>query len=293
MTIAISTASGNIGLRAAERVIEAGAKAVLFARQSDKVAHLAARGAVIAPISSDDAAGIIAASAGAKALLWVTPPKLDEPTLHGWYMRCAEAALAAVRQNGIARVVHISSLGAASAGPGLGTLTYVAEVERMFDEAVANVMHLRPGFFMENLLRRVESIRRGVLHFPFAPDHAIPFISADDIGDVAAACLLDDRWEGHHARDLTGPAYVTLPEVAAILSSALGRPLRYERQSVESSIAPLAAYGATPGVQRELGELQRALSDPAGPYAPPHTPGEVTPTTLAAFATKKLGPLFP
>jgi hypothetical protein len=144
MKIAIAAASGNIGRRAAERVVQAGAETVLLTRQPEKLADLAAQGAIVKPISSDDTQGLI------------------------------------------------------------------------------------------------------------------------------------------------GPENLTLPEITAIISQVLNRSIEYVQVTVESIQQQLASAEATPDVQRELGNLFRALGNPNGIYATARTPEAFTPTTFEQFAIHKL-----
>lgn len=156
----------------------------------------------------------------------------------------------AVHENGIKRVVNISSLGA-GAGADLGTVTLVGTVESIFNQTFSNVLHLRPGYFMENFLGQVEFIRRDrTVYFPYASDHDIPWISTDDIGDEAAKYLLDDRWAGQWTRNLMGSENLTLSETTAVLSRVLDRSIEYFQVTIESLQQRLALTGATPDVQR-------------------------------------------
>jgi uncharacterized protein YbjT (DUF2867 family) len=290
MRIAIAAASGNIGRRTAEKIIQAGAETILLARHPEKLADLVAQGATVKPVSSDDTQGLIEATQNADALFWLTPPKLDAPSLCDWYIQTAMTGARAVRENGIKRVVNISSMGA-GAGPDLGTISFVGTVESIFNQTTANVLHLRPGYFMENFLEQVEFIRRDhTVYFPYASDHDIPWISTDDIGDEAAKYLLDDGWAGQWTRNLMGSENLTLFETTAILSQVLDRPIKYVQVTIESIQQRLALAGATPDVQRELGNLFRALGDPDGIYATVRTPEAVTPTTFEQFAKYKLLP---
>jgi uncharacterized protein YbjT (DUF2867 family) len=290
MKIAIAPASGNIGRRAAERVVQAGAETVLLTRQPEKLADLAAQGATVKPISSDDTQGLIEATRDAEALFWLTPPKLNTPSLRDWYIQTATTGARAVRENRIKRVVNISSLGAgAGAGADLGTVTFVGTVESIFNQTCSNVLHLRPGYFMENFLGQVKFIEQdNAVYFPYASDHDIPWISTDDIGDEAANYLLDDCWAGQWTRNLMGPENLTLPEITAILSQVLNRSIEYVQVTVESIQQQLASAEATPDVQRELGNLFRALGNPNGIYATARTPEAFTPTTFEQFAIHKL-----
>ena len=51
--------------------------------------------------SSDDSQGLIEATQNADALFWLTPPKLDTPSLYNWYIQTAMAGANAVRENGL------------------------------------------------------------------------------------------------------------------------------------------------------------------------------------------------
>lgn len=101
MKIVIAGASGNIGQRTAEKVIQAGAETILLARHPEKLSALVAQGATVKPISSDDTIGLIEATQNADALFWLTPPKLDTPSLRDWYIQTAMAGASSVRENGL------------------------------------------------------------------------------------------------------------------------------------------------------------------------------------------------
>jgi uncharacterized protein YbjT (DUF2867 family) len=288
MKIAIAAASGNIGRRTAEKVVRAGAETILLSRRPEQLADLVAQGAIVKSISSDDAPGLIAATKNVDALFWLTPPKLDVSSLADWYTQTAMAGANAVRENGIKRVVNISGIGA-GAKPNLGTVSFTGDVEAIFNQTTANILHLRPGYFMENFFTQVDSIRQdNTVSFPYASDHDIPWISTGDIGDEAAKYLLDDRWAGQWTRNLMGAENLTPLETAAILSQVLDRPIEYVHVTIESIQQQLASFGATPDVQKELGHLFHALGDPDGVYATVRTPEAITPTTFEQFARNKL-----
>ena len=297
MKIVIAAASGNIGRRIAEKVIQAGAETVLLARNPDKLADLVAKGAIVHPISSDDPQGLIAVTQQADALFWLTPPKLDVPSLRDWYLHTAQAGADAVRTNGIARVVNISGIGA-GAKPNLGTVSFSGDAEAIFNETGANIVHLRPGYFMENFLAQVETIERDrVVRFPYPSDHDIPWISTNDIGDVAAQYLLvgeptvgNRHWAGQWTRNLMGPENLTLLETCAILSQVLGYTVEFDRVSIESLQQQFAVMGATTEVRQEMGDLFRSLGDPDGVYATARTPEATTPTTFEQFVKHKILP---
>ncbi len=283
MRIVIGAAAGNIGHRVAEYVVQAGAEAVLLVRDPAKIPPALAARAQLATVDLTDAAAVTAAAHRADALFWLVPPNLSAPDWQQWYRAVGAAGAAAVRTNGIPRVVLISSLGAGMA-PGLSTVSYIGDIERQLNDTGASVVALRPGYFMENLLMQAEAIRtHGVISYPYAEDHDIPWVNAGDIAAAAAQYLLHPTWAGQWTRNLMGPASLTLPECAAIFAEVLGRPVRYQRQTEAEVRQGLAAFGAPALAQDELLALFRALGDPHGAYATPRTPEARTDTSLREF----------
>ena len=288
MKIVVAGASGNVGYRTAERLLEGGVFPVLIARNTHAVRPLLDRGAQLISGGSDNFEALDAATANADALLWMTPPALGEPSLQGWYQRTARLAAQVIEKNGVKRVVHISAVGALP-NTRLGTVSYVAEVELALAAACRNLVNLRPGYFMQNLVSQLNAIGKlpenqaAELQMTFAPDHDVPWISAFDIGDVAAGYLMDSTWAGQWSRNLMGPQNLTMVEVAAIVSKAANRTVRYQQIPLEVMAGIFAAQGANETVQSEMRELLDALGDKDGVYATARTSEAATPTTMKQF----------
>ena len=292
MRIVIGAAAGNIGRRVAELVVAAGAEAVLLVRRPEALPPFLRRQARVETVDLTDAAAVVAASRGAEALFWLVPPNLGAPDWAQWYHAVGTAGAAALRENRISRAVLVSSLGAGAA-PDLGTVSYIGDTERRFNEAGASVLHLRPGYFMQNLLLQADLMHReGVIAFPFAEDHAIPWVSAADIAAAAARYLLDPAWAGQWTRNLMGPVNLTLPECAARIAAQWGHPVRYQRQTYPQLQQSLAQLGVSARGQAELAALYQALGDPQGVYATPRTPEAMTPTSFDEFVRAELLPLL-
>lgn len=295
MRIVIGAAAGNIGRRVAEHVLQAGGEAVLLVRNPTSLpTSLAAHAqAEVVTLDLTDERAVVAAAQGADALFWlVPPPPLDVSDWPQWYQTIAAAGAAAVRTHQIPHVVLVSSLGAGMA-PGLGTVSYVGELEQQLNATGAHVVALRPGYFMENFLAQAAAIRtQGVVQYPYAEDHAIPFISVADIAAVAAQYLLHPQWAGQWTRNLMGPANLTLPACTALLAQAWGHPVRYQRQSAFDLQQTLGQWGLTAYAQQEMTALFQALGDPNGAYATPRTAEAYTPTSFQEFVETHLLPLL-
>lgn len=292
MKIAIAAATGNIGSRVATKLSAAGATPVLIGQNEERLKKLNITNSITAVANLGNASEMVAATKGVDALFLLVPPTITVPSLKGWYNQVTAAGVAAVSQNHIKKVVLVSSLGV-DLDENSGNLAYAAEMELAFDRLDADVLSLRPGYFMENLLTQVESLQvQKQFSFLFEPDFNIPFISTDDIGDVAARYLLDTKWAGHWKLNLMGPESITCAQVSTLLSALLPHAVTYKQGSVEESKGMLAHFGATPGVQQELTDMFQTLASDRGPYATRRTPESHTPTSFEEFAKLKLLPLL-
>src|SRR5687767_3613823 len=205
MSIVITTPTGNIGGRALRQLLAAGADVSVIVRQPEKLSD-SIRGRVkIHQGSLTDIDLVTKAFNGAKAALWLTPADYTSPDTLAYHNELGAIAATAIRESKIPYVVNISSAGAnlEKAGP----VSSLSAVERRLNEATENVVHLRPGFFMENFLQQVEAIKNdGAIYDPIPIDLHYPIIATQDIGDIAAELLLKRNWSGQHIRGLHGPA---------------------------------------------------------------------------------------
>lgn len=119
-----------------------------------------------------------------------------------------------------------------------------------------------------------------------AAEVAEPFVDADDIADVAVAALTEDGHDGQ-VYEVTGPRLLTFTEVAAEISRAAAREVRFIRIPREDFAAAINASGApadiawllnylfdtvldgryaclADGVRRALGREPRDFADYAG-----------------------------
>ena len=118
--------------------------------------------------------------------------------------------------------------------------------EDVLRDTGAELTILRSTWFMQNLSEDYmrEHVLSGEIRLP-AGDVPTPFLDADDIADAAVAALTDDRHVGQ-LYELTGPRSLTLAQVAAEISEAVGREVRYVPISIEQHAAEAAEHGAPP-----------------------------------------------
>lgn len=143
---------------------------------------------------------------------------------------------------------------------------------------------MRPNGFLQNYLGQAPAIAaRGTFYSSLSPAAIISHVDAEDIGAVAARVLTEPGHEGR-AYTLTGPEALSDDDVAARLSSVLGRrithtqiPLEAVRESMRTSgypqwnvdsLAELFAFYETghagqvsPDIERVLGRPARSIDD--------------------------------
>jgi len=139
---------------------------------------------------------------------------------------------------------------------------------------------LRPVFFMENLLAPF-SLQGSTLAWALGAGTKLQMIAVDDIGWFGARAFTDATALNRREIDLAGDAR-TMPEAAAILTEALGRPIVFAQTPIEQvrqyskEMASMlqwferVGYSADiAGLEREFGRALTKLPDWARRHARP------------------------
>jgi uncharacterized protein YbjT (DUF2867 family) len=106
--------------------------------------------------------------------------------------------------------------------------------ERIFDWSGVGVTHLRPPFFLENLIRfAADTIRTGSrIYLPFGAGRHAP-VGGNDLARVIVGVLLDPSPHRGKSYVPTGPRSLSMPEIASAVGRALGKPVQYVDLPVE------------------------------------------------------------
>jgi uncharacterized protein YbjT (DUF2867 family) len=289
MTIVINTPNGKIGRRTAERLLDSGVTVRIVSRSPGKVTDLTSRGASLVIGSTDDEHTLAKAFDGAETVFWVTPPAY-RPDYATWVRETTDKAASAMASAKIERLVNISSIGA-QAGPGTGPIAFLGEVERIFNESIPNVVHLRPGSFMENHLADVASIAsEGKLYSSLPKNAPMAKISTSDIGDVATTYMLGSRWAGQKVHELHGPRDLTPSDSVELIAEGIDQPVALVEITIEQAKERMLAAGIPDFVVSLYTEMFAAMREGRIVPEQPRTPKTTTPTGLRRFATDVLKP---
>lgn len=166
-----------------------------------------------------------------------------------------------------------------------GPVKGLHDVEQKLNKlAVVNVLHLRPTYFMENLLANVGMIKNlGITGGGIKADWKFPMIATKDIAPVVAERLLKRDFSGKTAYELLGERDVTMNEVTKIFGEKIGKPdLGYMQFSPEDEKKGLMEFGMSDDASDQLVELSQAIND--GIMAVKRTAKNTTGTSIEEFA---------
>ena len=133
--------------------------------------------------------------------------------------------------------------------------------EKVVQDSGADWTIVRSDWFAQNFSEGflVDPVLAGVLALP-AGDVAVPFVDVDDIADVATAALTQPGHAGR-AYEVTGPRLLTFADVAAELSAASGRDVRYLPVTSEQFAEVLAGVGLPADHAAALNDLFAEILD--------------------------------
>jgi uncharacterized protein YbjT (DUF2867 family) len=231
--IGLTGATGQLGGRVARRLAAAGVPQRLVLRDPGRAPVLEL--AEVAQASYGDKPALLNALDGVETLLLVSASEsADRISLH-------KATVDAVVTAGVRRIVYTSFL---AAGPD-ATFTFARDhwhTEQHIRAAGVDFTFLRNSLYLDFLPGMVgdDDAIRGP-----AGDGRVAAVTRDDVADVAARVLVEDSHAGR-TYDLTGPVAFTLAEAAEQLGTALGRPIRYEAETLDEAYRSRERYGAPP-----------------------------------------------
>ena len=230
--VLVTGASGNVGGELV-RVLRARGVPVRAAGRATAKADRDEPGLERVAFDFRDPTTFAAAAEGCAAVFLVRPPPISDvrPTLN--------AFIDVARARGVRQVVFLSV-----AGAGSNKLVPHHDVEVHLAAGGSGWTVLRPGFFAQNLADayRRDIVEDGRIYVP-AGRGVAAFIDGRDIAEVAALALAAPEAHAGQAYTLTGPQAVSFDEVAASLTRAVGRPIRYVPASVVGYAAHLHRRG--------------------------------------------------
>jgi NAD(P)H dehydrogenase (quinone) len=255
-TLLVTGASGQLGKRVVELLLEAKAgRVIATTRTPEKLAALAARGAEVREADFKDPASLRAAFADADRMLLISTGDLFPLGLRLGQHR---AAVAAAVDAGVKHVLYTSGPAPYPiAGGGLIDDHFWTE-QAIFASPMTWTI-LRHQIYMDTLLMSVpQAAASGQLHSSMG-NGASNYVTREDCARADAAALASD-FSGRRILDITGPKPVTQDEVGAIASELTGRPIKHVNLTLDAQRAGMGSAGLPPFLIDALQRFQIAAS---------------------------------
>lgn len=234
MTLAVTGSTGRLGRRVADRLAAAGIPQRLVVRDPERAPSLP--GAEVVQAAYDDPEAVRRALDGVETVFMVSGAEApDRVAQHRTFIDAAVAA-------GVSRLVYTSFFGAAP------DATFTLARDHWATEEHLRTSGLRYTILRNNLYIDFYPMmvgEDGVIRGPAGSGRAAA-VTQDDIADVAAAVLRDPAAHENARYDMTGPAGLTMAEVAATLTEATGRKVSYHDETLNEAYESRASYGAPP-----------------------------------------------
>ncbi len=282
----ITGATGHIGSRVADTLLARGERVRLISRDAARLQRFVERGAEAAVGDLLDVKFLSEAFKGATAVFAMIPPNYGAKDFRSYQNIVGNNIATAIGNAGVSHVVNLSSQGAdllRGTGPILGLHD---QEERLNGVRDLNVVHLRPTYFMENLLGTMPLIHeKGIAGTAIRGDVKFAMIATQDIAGRVGGHLLTRNFSGTSYRDLLGQRDLTLQEAFTIIGRRIGiSNLKYVQFGYEDATRALVESGISENVAGLFIEMSKALN--AGLFAVnrPRNAENSTPTTIEQFA---------
>ncbi|MEV8371706.1 NAD(P)H-binding protein [Kribbella sp. NPDC056861] len=291
--IIVTTPTGDIGRQLLQDLLAAapGEDLRVIVRDPAKLPAAVRDRVDVVTGSHGDPEVVDKAFTGADAVFWIVPPNSQAPSLHSAFAGFTRAAADAFVAHGISHVVGVSALGRGTPVAGTaGLVTASLEMDDLIAQSGVAYRALANPSFMDNLLRQLPSIRdHGVFTDTVDADRQAPWAATADIAATAAGLLLDRSWTGVDSVPVLGASDLSANDLARIMSDVLGRPIRYERESLESLAARLTSFGLGDAFVGGMVDMMRA-KDEGLDAGVRRTPENSTPTTFRQWCEQVLKP---
>lgn len=289
--IVVTAPTSQIGSQVVANLLKVGAPLRLVARDAARLPDAVREAVDVVEGSHGDPSVIDHALEGADALFWLVPPDATKTLDEAW-LDFTRPASEAIRRRKVRRVVSITALGRETPWrERAGLVTASIHMDDLLMASGAAFRGLAMPSFMENLLRQIGPIRdHGLIFGPIEPDRKLPLTATRDMADVAARMLADEAWDGQEETPILGPEDLSFDDQAAIISSVIGRDVRYQQISFDAFRQQFLDRGASASFAEGYVDMYRA-KDEGMDNAVRWTAQNTAPTNFRSFCEQALKPL--
>lgn len=249
MTYLITGATGDIGSKVVEHLLERGERPRVFVRDAEKARSRFGDRVEIFVGDLAEPSALKAALEGVDKLFLVNSgpqiPALDE------------AAATAAKAAGVTHLVKLSSM---DVEQGLAIGAWHERGEAAIRASGIPFTFVQPTGFMSNLLAWARSIKAEGIVRSSTGDGRRAFIHSNDIAAVATEALTTQKYDGK-SLPITGPTALTFAEVTDQIGSAIGKRLTFQPISDEEARQRYSAVSASSAETEAHVSLWRAIRE--------------------------------
>ncbi len=241
MSLVITGASGQLGRRVAELVVEQTSDVILVTRTPETLSGL---GGDVRRADFDDPASLDAAFAGGSRLLLVSLPTI------GARVPQHIAAIGAAVRAGVGAIAYTSIVNPGPENPSAVAAEHLQTEEAMRASGVAWTF-LRNSIYADLQPRGAAAALATGQLVTNAGDGRTAYVTREDCARVAAAVLLGDGHDGQ-AYDVTGPEALSAADLAALYSEFGGKPVEVVQVDDATYAAGLVEHAGMPAAMAEI-----------------------------------------
>jgi len=282
MKIIVTGSLGNISKPLAIELVKKGHEVVVISHSPDRKSAIEALGAKSAIGDLHDIPFLTTTFTGADAVYCMLPPfdyfNKDLDVMAEARLLATNYATA-IRQSGVRRLVHLSSIGAhTDKGNGLLAFHYIAE--SIFKElpSEVSIITMRPAGYYYNVVNYMDMIRgkgflgiiltlqysgfmnllkgqRGIIAANFGTVDKLPWVSPLDIADAISE-EISVPFSGRRIRYVASEE-LTCNEIAQTLGQAIGKPyLKWALMTDNQMLSGLKMFGVPEERAKGIVEMQ-------------------------------------
>ena len=241
----VTGASGQLGRRVIAHLLQtlkiAPQNIIATTRKPEALADLAALGVGVRSADFEDPASLAAAFAGADRLLLISTDALDRP---GRRLQQHLNAINAAAKAGVKHVVY-TSMPKPEPGSPIPFAPDHFGTEQALAASTMSWTVLRHNWYADNLHLSLPAALASGQWYSAAGDGATAYVSREDCARADAAALASSD-TGRSTLDVTGAQALSTPQIAAIATEVLGKPIHVVQVSPEQLAQGLAAAGVPP-----------------------------------------------
>lgn len=291
--IVILGATGTVGSKISEILLNEGHEVTLIARHTEKLEKYHSQGAEIIAGTITDVEMLTSAFKNADSAFVLLPDNVMAEDTRAYQRKVTGKLIEAIENSGIKHIVNMSSLGA-HMHEGNGIMGGTAEQEvRLNQLNGVNVLHIRSAYFMENFLRTIGLVKKMGFNGTAADgDHSIPMVATRDVAKIAAGHLANLDFSGKSVHAVMGPRDYTYRELTSIIGKAIGNPdLPYVQLPVEQVKQTFLSNGFSADFVDNLIEMGTAIKTGFMNYQK-RDDDTTSPTTAEDFVNQVYLPLY-